>query len=468
MNKPKRALISMIVVSAVFCLTLIFSLKLPFWHGNNKKSDEVITEKTDILVDELQENVIKSFSYQIDEKELRENQQNETSSASNQDSLGAKADAPQEDTETAKGTGNLPAQTSNVTAANDLTAGTNTEAASANNVTAMQATDDTAKASENDKANDTKSEKKKSEPLYADIGISVAKDYVNIRKEPSTDSPILGKLHRNSAATILETEGDWYYVESGSVTGYINSEFIKTGISDDELIDKYSTQKVIIDVDGLNVREERSTDSKKLTVVYLNEKYPVVESFDDWLKVKIEDENVTGYIKSEFVDIIVSFNEAISKEEEQKLLQLQAEARAKKETEVKYNNGVSYTKDDLILLACLVHSEAGTQSYEGKLAVANVVLNRVKSSRYPNTINAVIYQGGQFSVAASGSLKKQLNNYSNYSSKSQLMSIKAAKDALEGANNIGSRLYFQSYKSAKKKGYTDKTSSVKLGDHLFW
>lgn len=70
---------------------------------------------------------------------------------------------------------------------------------------------------------DTKDEASKDEPVeeakYANIGISNAKDYVNIRKSANTDSEILGKLYRDSAATILSTEGEWYYVESGSVVG---------------------------------------------------------------------------------------------------------------------------------------------------------------------------------------------------------------------------------------------------------
>jgi spore germination cell wall hydrolase CwlJ-like protein len=170
----------------------------------------------------------------------------------------------------------------------------------------------------------------------------------------------------------------------------------------------------------------------------------------------------------EFADVIIDFKDAVSKEEEEELLKLQVEERAKKETEVKQQEGVSYSQQDLKLLACLVHAEAGSQSYEGKLAVANVVLNRVKSSKYPDSIEAVIYQPGQFSVAKSGSLAKQLANYENYSSSSQRLSIKAAKAALEGANNIGSRLYFHSYRAAVNKGYDQKETSVKLGGQLFW
>lgn len=315
--------------------------------------------------------------------------------------------------------------------------------------------------------------------LYADIGISIANSYVNIRDKANVESEIKGKLYKDSAARILDKVGDWYYVESGSVKGYVNTDYIKTSIPDDELIEKYGRLRVSISTEGLNVREKPDIESNKLTVVYKNEIYPVIDLHDDWLKVDISDDRIIGYVNKEYVVLLVDFEKAVSKEEEEELNKIleeerikkekqQEEERIKKETEVKYRDEVDYTKDELKLLACLVHAEAGNQSYEGKLAVANVVLNRVKSSKYANTIKAVIYQPGQFTVARSGSLDKQLDRYESYSTKSQLLTIKAAKAALSGANNIGSRLYFNAYKSAVSKGYDKKKNSVKIEDHLFW
>ena len=314
---------------------------------------------------------------------------------------------------------------------------------------------------------------------YADIGISIANDYVNIRDKATVDSEINGKLYKDSAARVLDTVGDWYHIESGSVKGYVKTDYIKTGIPDEELIDKYGMLRVSISTEGLNVREEPDIESNKLTVVYQNEVYPVIDLDDEWLKVDINDDRVIGYVYREFVELLVDFKKAISKEEEEELIKLQEderikkeklleEERIKKETEVKYRDEVDYNQEELKLLACLVHAEAGDQSYDGKLAVANVVLNRVKSDKYPKTIEAVIYQSGQFTVAKSGSLSKQLDKYEAYSTKSQLLTIKAAKAALAGANNIGSRLYFNAYESAVNKGYDEKKNSIKIEDHLFW
>lgn len=303
---------------------------------------------------------------------------------------------------------------------------------------------------------------------FANIGISIANSYVNIRKEPNTKSDILGKLYNGAAAEIIRTEGYWHLVESGSVTGYINTDYLKTGIPDDELMHKYGALSAKVNCDGLNVREKPDIESKKLTVIYQNEKYPIMELLDGWAKVDIKDDKVIGYVKIEYIEVITDFKDAISREEEKELLRLKEEERIKRETAVKYRDKIDYNDEDLKLLSCLVHSEAGNQRYEGKLAVANVVLNRIKSGKYPNTLKDVIYQPGQFAVARSGSLKKQLSKYDDYSTDSQLLSIKAARAALEGANNIGSRLYFHTYSLAVKKGYHKKSNSVKLQDHLFW
>lgn len=312
------------------------------------------------------------------------------------------------------------------------------------------------------------SEPKAAQSIYSDIGISIANSYVNIRDKATTDSEIKGKLYKDAAAKILDTVGDWYYIESGSVKGYIKSEYLKTDIPDEELIEKYGKLRISVNTDGLNVRKNPDTDSERLTVIYKNEYYPVLELMDEWIKIDISDDKIVGYVSREYVELLVDFKKAVSKEEEEELKKLQEKERSKKETEIKYRDKVNYTEDELKLLACLVHAEAGNQSYEGKLAVANVVLNRVKSRKYPNTIKDVIYQPGQFSVAKSGSLAKQLTNYDNYSSKSQLLTIKAAKAALSGENNIGNRLYFNEYKAAVKRGYDKKKNSVKIEDHLFW
>ena len=103
------------------------------------------------------------------------------------------------------------------------------------------------------------------------------------------------------------------------------------------------------------------------------------------------------------------------------------------------------------LLASLIFCEAGNQPYEGQIAVGAVVLNRVKSSVYPNSVSEVIYQSGQFSPAMSGWLDRVRAN-AGYSESA----LQAAEDALDGSNPVGDCLYFST------GGY-----GMQIGDHFF-
>lgn len=160
------------------------------------------------------------------------------------------------------------------------------------------------------------------------------------------------------------------------------------------------------------------------------------------------------------------------------------EKKVEKETVVKKP---SYSEKDLRLLSCLIYSEAGNQTYNGMLAVANVVLNRAKSNVYwhVNTVEEVIYDhrwSVQFAVTIKGSksgssmLDRALKYYDTRKfpgpnpeaqKKAMNKAIKAAKAALEGTNNIGNYLCFNNKRS---------TSSIKrkypgykiIGDHLFY
>ncbi len=106
----------------------------------------------------------------------------------------------------------------------------------------------------------------------------------------------------------------------------------------------------------------------------------------------------------------------------------------------------SYTDEEMKLLAKIIQVESGNTQLEGRLGVANVVLNRVKSDRFPNDIKGVVYQQGQFPPAHKKSFKTlKPSNISNI----------AAKKALEGVNNVEDCLFFNSrpFKSKKKDFY---------------
>jgi spore germination cell wall hydrolase CwlJ-like protein len=143
-----------------------------------------------------------------------------------------------------------------------------------------------------------------------------------------------------------------------------------------------------------------------------------------------------------------------------------AAEETKQEAKEASNN---YTKAELRLLTGLIYCEAQGESYNGKLAVGIVVMNRTKSDRYPDTVKEVIYQKYQFSPVTNGTLKKALAEYDkgNFTSSSEKECIKAAKAALNGTKNVtvnGKKKSFSKYLSfsGRLKGYT-----YKLGNHQF-
>ncbi len=92
--------------------------------------------------------------------------------------------------------------------------------------------------------------------------------------------------------------------------------------------------------------------------------------------------------------------------------------------------GRSYTEEELYMIAAVVYCEVGNQSYECQLACANVILNRVDMDAYPDTIEEVIYQKSQFTVVGSAKFERALTTGGSETA------LAAAKDALEGNNNV--------------------------------
>ncbi|MBU5425352.1 cell wall hydrolase [Tissierella pigra] len=123
----------------------------------------------------------------------------------------------------------------------------------------------------------------------------------------------------------------------------------------------------------------------------------------------------------------------------------------------------NYSDEDLLWLARIIEAEASGESYEGKVAVGNVILNRVDSKEFPNTIYGVIFEYykniPQFSPVAEGTI---------YNKPSE-ESIKAAKDALNGVRPVGNSTYFfNPSKSAGTWIVKNKTYVTKIGGHSFY
>ena len=112
----------------------------------------------------------------------------------------------------------------------------------------------------------------------------------------------------------------------------------------------------------------------------------------------------------------------------------------------------SYEKN-VELLARAVNGEARGEVYEGQVAVGAVVMNRVRSGAFPNTISEVIYASGQFTPALNGRLEEVYNSVNCDSCN------RAAEEALSGTTNVGDSKYFR--RVGKREG-------IEIGNHVFW
>jgi peptidoglycan hydrolase CwlO-like protein len=116
---------------------------------------------------------------------------------------------------------------------------------------------------------------------------------------------------------------------------------------------------------------------------------------------------------------------------------------------------VGFAEGDRYLLANLIYCEAGGEGYAGQLAVGSVVINRVLSSVYPDSVVGVIYQGKQFSPVASGRLAIALAE-----GRATASCYQAADDAMKGNTNVGNCVYFRTP--------IEGLSGINIGGHVFY
>ena len=120
-------------------------------------------------------------------------------------------------------------------------------------------------------------------------------------------------------------------------------------------------------------------------------------------------------------------------------------------------SAASYNESETYLLGRLVHGEARGEPYVGKVAVAAVVLNRVKSPSFPNTISGVIYQSGAFDAVSDG----QINLTPDEDS------LRAARDALNGWDPTGGCLYYYNPATATNGWIWSRIVQLSIGKHNF-
>ena len=300
-----------------------------------------------------------------------------------------------------------------------------------------------------------------SDKLMADVD-----EFLYVRAENKSDSSIVGKLYKGDRALIVKKGKTWTQIESGSVSGYVKNEYCVMGEDALDYAKKNCGQIATITIDGLRIREEQDENSSIITALASGEKLKVkknADTKDGWIAVIYDDK--TRYVCEDYVTISYDTGKAVTLEEEQAAYDAASQAQSDESSSssgYSQKNGASKSQgssvpsstDDVTLLAALIQCEAGGCSYDCQLAVGSVVVNRVKSGAFPNSVYKVIYQKGQFGPASSGKLAGRLRKGVSSTAR------RAAQAALSGTDNTNGAKYFKLASSGHK--------GVKYGPIVFY
>ncbi len=275
------------------------------------------------------------------------------------------------------------------------------------------------------------------------------KNVLNVRKEPQEDSEKIGKLYKDCGGTILERKDGWTKLQSGNIVGWAKDEYLYFGEEAREVANSVGKMIATINTETLRVRTEPSGEASVYGLLPQGEIVEVIDnSNEDW--ICIDYDGLDGYVSAEYVLVDFKIDAGETMDE------IKAREAAEEEAKRHVNYG-EYTTDadTTLLLAALIHCEAGGESYEGQVAVGAVVMNRVRSGAYPNSIHGVIYASGQFTPAMSGKVNRVLESGKIYES-----CITAAEEALSGVSNVGDRTHFR-----RNNGTRD---GLVIGNHVFF
>ena len=303
--------------------------------------------------------------------------------------------------------------------------------------------------------------------------MTAVSDVLNVRSEPSEDAERVGYLYADCGGTILERKDGWTKLESGELVGWAKDEYLLFG--EDAVEELEDVGRLIAHVTGetLRIRKEPSTDAQVYDLAAQGDALEVVNKvqlhYSDGIELDaewaaVDYEGKTGYVSSEYIEIDFEYDHGETLEE------VAARQQAAEEEEASADSGagtgsqpspgrqnagsIPTGTSDATLLAALIQCEAGNESYEGQLAVGAVVVNRVKSASYPDTVSDVIFASGQFTPAGSGKVARLIAN-GNISSSC----IQAANEALSGVTNVGGATHF------RRAGGRD---GIVIGNHVFW
>ena len=321
--------------------------------------------------------------------------------------------------------------------------------------------------------------------MASGIGVIDAKDMLDIHAEANTASAVVGQVMEDGHVAILAKYNDWVQIQAGEIAGWVPAEnLVETEISNEEAV--AANEQVIAERTGATASEDEFFAEEEVqqdeTAALQAEASEAAQNEIEEVQAaeeaaRIEAEAQAKAAAEEAARIEAEAQAKAAAEEAARLAaeaqakaaeeaaQLEAEAQAKAAEEAARLEAeaqqaalaaqtAAISAEELKLLANIIYCEAGSESYVGKVAVGNVIMNRVKSASQPNTITEVVYAKGQFSPVRNGSLQRALS-----SDKADAACYQAAIEALAGAQPVGGKLFFR-----RNNGRSGQV----IGHHVFY
>ncbi len=260
--------------------------------------------------------------------------------------------------------------------------------------------------------------------------------YANVRVEASEEADKAGVMPKGASAEVIEQQGEWTRVVSGEVEGYVKTELLAFADEAKNLYEGTYGSRGTVTASSLRIRSTPSMDGGQIGAKPQGSTVQILGQEGDWYQVENGD-NGPAYMFAEYIQI--EETTAITMEDYEAQQRAAAEQEAAQQAAAAGSGSqVTAGSGELDLLAAIIECEAGGESHTGKVAVGAVIMNRARSSQFPNSISEVVYQSGQFSPVASGRLSAVLSQGARSDC------YQAAQEALNGSNPIGGALYFNS------------------------
>lgn len=308
----------------------------------------------------------------------------------------------------------------------------------------------------------------------------VATDGLNVRKEASEKSDVLDVLNTGDYGQVVGTDGEWTIVMSDDATkGYVKTQFILTddeatavakaaasdGITyraylggEDDVIVASAKKPSEEDDDDIEATEFKETTEEPATELPAEDQD---DKKDDSDKEPATEAPTTEEPTTEAPTTEEPTTEAPTTEEpttEEPTTEEPTTEAPEDEGADDSDSSIDAT-DDLYLLAAIVYAEAGGESYEGQLAVASVIMNRLANGSWGSSLSSVIYAPGQFTGTYTSNFKNALSTGGSSSC------LQAAEAAMGGENNVPGCMYFLPTWNVDTSSLGSYTQ---IGNHIFW